>query len=95
MRRETVPRGEDIPSCNGAVRLCQPVDMHGVQVEGGHLFEEMGGGRAGGDGYLDGGGQGLGFFGCAEEGVDCGGGVEVGDSFFFEELPDQGVVDLA
>jgi hypothetical protein len=31
----------------------------------------------------------------AEEGVDGRCGVEVRDAFFFEEFPDQGVIDLA
>ena len=36
-----------------------------------------------------------GVFGGAEEGVDCWCGIEVRDVFFFEELPDEWVVDFS
>jgi hypothetical protein len=59
------------------------------------LLKEVRGGRAGGDGDADGPREHLGVLVGAEERVDGGGCVEVRDGFFFEEFPDQGVVDLA
>lgn len=55
----------------------------------------MSGRRGGGDGDTDWIWEFLGFFGSAEESVDCGCCVEVGDIFSFEEFPDQGVVDFS
>lgn len=69
--------------------------MHRVQVETGHLFEEVRCGRAGRDCYVDNLRESFGFFGVAEEGVDCRGGVEVCDVFLFQQSPNFGVIDLA
>jgi hypothetical protein len=52
------------------------------------LLEEVGCWWGGGYCYADGIFEFGGFFGGAEERVYCGGGVEVGYVFFFEEFPD-------
>jgi hypothetical protein len=52
------------------------------------LFEEVGGRWGCGDGDADGVGEFFGFFGGAEEGVDCGCGIEVGYVFGFQQFPD-------
>lgn len=62
--------------------------MDGSQIEIGHLLKEMScwWGRRYGDtaGLLEASGVAI----CAEERVDCGRGVEMGDTFFFQEAPD-------
>lgn len=94
-RGQGVPRREEVPLGDGPVGLGHAVDVHGAQVQAGHLLEQVARGRGGGDGDVAGlverGGGRVG----AEEGVDRRGGVEVGDALGPEEAPDQGVVDLA
>lgn len=54
----------------------------------------MSGRGAGGNSDLYGPGKSLGRIGRAEESVDSGGGVKVGDTLLLEELPDERVVNL-
>ena len=48
-----------------------------------------------GNSDADGLGENLGLLGGAKKGVDCGRGAEVCHAFLLQQLPDQGVVDLA
>lgn len=66
-----------------------------MKIEVRHLLEQVRGRRASCHRDADWIGKTLGFFGVAEEGIDCWCGVEVCDAFFFEQAPDLGVVDLA
>ena len=93
--REGVPCREGVAARDGAVGLGQAVDVHGEEVEVRHGLEEVGCRRAGRDSHADGAREGHGVRVGAEERVDGGRRVEVRDAFFFEEFPDERIVDLA
>lgn len=94
MQWEGIPRWHVVALGDGAVCLSQAIHMHRVQVQVGHLFEEMSRGRAGGHCNLHGLSKLLSFVGIAQQCVHGRRSVEMRDVLLFQELPDHRVVDL-
>lgn len=65
-----------------------------MQVQVGHLLEEVRGRRTGCYRDMHGLSELLGFIRVAEQGVHRGCGVKMADVLVFQQLPDQRVVDL-
>lgn len=66
-----------------------------MQIQIGHLLEQVAGRRRGGDCNADGLFKALGGFIGAKQGIYSRGGVEVGYFLFSEEAPDHWVVDFS
>lgn len=81
--------------CDGTVGFGETIDVHGHEVQVGHLFEEVGGWWRSGDGYSDWLLELCGIRRGTEESVYCWCRVEVGDVLGLQKFPDQGVVDFA
>lgn len=92
--RDTIPCGQVVALGDGTVGLRQTVYMDRMEVQVGHLLEQMRSRRASRDGDADGIRKLFSLVGVAEKGVDRRSSIEVGDMFLLQQFPDSWVIDL-